>query len=106
MTSTNKAQPTTSGKKATVSNTASNSTTTTSGTPAPTSGRAPAKKTSAARSSAGAAEAPVRSALPIGFVSFVGSGPGDPELLTVRAVDLLRSAEVVVTAPGLRMPRS
>jgi uroporphyrinogen III methyltransferase/synthase len=33
----------------------------------------------------------------VGFVSFVGSGPGDPELLTMRAVDLLRDAEVVVT---------
>ncbi len=32
-----------------------------------------------------------------GWVSFVGSGPGDPELLTVRAVDLLRQAEVIVT---------
>ncbi|MFC4783121.1 uroporphyrinogen-III synthase [Nocardioides sp. MAHUQ-72] len=32
-----------------------------------------------------------------GWVSFVGSGPGDPGLLTVRAVDLLRRAEVVVT---------
>jgi uroporphyrinogen III methyltransferase / synthase len=32
-----------------------------------------------------------------GWVSFVGSGPGDPDLLTVRAVDLLRRAEVIVT---------
>ena len=32
-----------------------------------------------------------------GWVSFVGSGPGDPGLLTVRAVELLGSAEVIVT---------
>jgi len=31
-----------------------------------------------------------------GFVSFTSSGPGDPELLTVRAADRLRRADVVL----------
>jgi len=31
-----------------------------------------------------------------GFVSFVGSGPGDPELLTLKAVNRLKSADVIL----------
>ena len=36
-------------------------------------------------------------ARPVRWVSFVGSGPGDPGLLTLRAVEVLREAEVVIT---------
>ncbi|MGH3470919.1 MAG: uroporphyrinogen-III synthase [Nocardioidaceae bacterium] len=33
---------------------------------------------------------------PVGSVAFVGTGPGDPGLLTVRAVELIRAADVVI----------
>jgi uroporphyrinogen III methyltransferase/synthase len=33
---------------------------------------------------------------PAGSVAFIGAGPGDPELLTVRAVEALKRADVVV----------
>lgn len=31
-----------------------------------------------------------------GFVSFVSSGPGDPDLLTLKAVDRLKRADAVL----------
>jgi len=46
-----------------------------------------------------------------GFVSFVGSGPGDPELLTLKAVDRLKRADAVLfddlsSGPILRHARA
>jgi len=82
---------TTTSKKATVSKTATK-------TAASTRSTATATKTSAV---AATKPGPVTPSTPAGHVSFVGSGPGDPDLLTVRAVELIRNAEVVVTeVPG------
>jgi len=37
-----------------------------------------------------------------GFVSFVGSGPGDPELLTLKAVDRLKTADALALSPAMK----
>jgi uroporphyrinogen III methyltransferase/synthase len=58
-------------------------------------------KTTAARKTTARATArvakPISAPKPLGSVAFVGTGPGDPGLLTVRAVDLIASADVVIT---------
>ncbi len=79
-------------------------------TPTTTSKKQPSKsktvnqnmsKTAAARSTSRAATArldqPSAAPRPAGSVSFIGTGPGDPGLLTVRATELIRAAQVVIT---------
>ena len=59
------------------------------------------QNTSSTPANAGSGSASTSGARPHKWVSFVGSGPGDPGLLTVRAVEVLLDAEVVVTeVPG------
>ena len=53
------------------------------------------KRNSSSTASADTTDVP--SARPAKWVSFVGSGPGDPGLLTVRAMELLREADIIVT---------
>ncbi len=90
---------TTASEKATVSQSVTTGSPATGPATSPTGTSASGAGTRAAESRQAPPEgtATAASALPAGFVSFVGTGPGDPELLTVRAVDLLRTAEVVVT---------
>jgi uroporphyrinogen III methyltransferase/synthase len=56
-------------------------------------------KTAAKTSSRATArvQPPVAAPRPAGSVAFVGTGPGDLGLLTVRAVELVKSADVVIT---------
>jgi uroporphyrinogen III methyltransferase/synthase len=91
------ARPKTNSKKATVSKTATKTAATKRSTTKAKSvpKKSPASTTTVPGDQAG--QPSVKPSAPIGFVSFVGSGPGDPELLTVRAADLLRDAEVVIT---------
>src|SRR4051812_30266045 len=42
-----------------------------------------------------------RTRKPVGSVSIVGAGPGDPGLLTLRGVEVLAAAEVVIVDPSV-----
>jgi uroporphyrinogen III methyltransferase/synthase len=58
-------------------------------------------KPAAAKTSSSAASAridePIAATRRAGCIAFVGTGPGDPGLLTVRAIELISAADVVIT---------
>ena len=59
--------------------------------------RSTQKTSSRKRSAATEKPSEPKVARPIGHVSFVGAGPGDASLLTVRAAALLAAADIVIT---------
>jgi precorrin-4/cobalt-precorrin-4 C11-methyltransferase len=58
----------------------------------------------ARRDAAGASLAPAAPAGTLGRVSFVGAGPGAPDLLTLRDAEAIRKADVVIWASSLVHP--